>query len=84
MNFAWDESRLQPSNAHRVWRLMNELVEAHPEWADPKTFEIARAKMVRLGLRAGYTLDELFALKDARSVLSLWQAVVAMENDLWE
>jgi hypothetical protein len=84
MNFVADRTDLQPSNAHRIWRLMSELIEAHPEWADAHTFELARSKMVRLGLGAGYTLDELFSLKDAKSILSLWQAVVAMENDLWE
>jgi hypothetical protein len=84
MSLVEDTISLEPSNAHRLWRLMSEIIEAHPEWADAPTFEAARAKMVRLGLRAGYTLDELFALKDAKSILSLWRTVVAIENDLWE
>ena len=75
---------LQPSNAHRVWRLMNRLIEAHPEWADPETFEAARVKMISLGLEAGYSLEELFAFNDAETILSLWDAVVAIENNLWE
>jgi len=75
---------LRPSNAHRVWRLMSALIEAHPEWADPEVFEAARAKMIRLGLQAGYSLEELFAFNDAETILKLWNAVVAIENDLWE
>src|SRR5215212_7495651 len=46
---------LSPSNAHRVWRLMNRLIEVHPERADPAVFEAARAKMISLGLQAGYS-----------------------------
>ena len=75
---------LHPSNAHRVWRLMNRLIEAHPEWADPDAFETARAKMIGLGLQAGYSLEYLFAINDAELILKLWDAVVAVENDLWE
>jgi hypothetical protein len=75
---------LSPSNAHRIWRLMNALIEAHPDWADPAVFEDARAKMISLGLQAGFSLEDLFAINDAETILSLWKAVVAMENDLWE
>ena len=75
---------LHPSHAHRVWRLMNRLIEAHPEWADPDAFETARAKMIGLGLQAGYSLEQLFAINDAEMILKLWDAVVAVENDLWE
>jgi hypothetical protein len=75
---------LPPSNAHRIWRLMNALIEVHPDWADPVVFEDARAKMISLGLQAGFSLEDLFAINDAETVLSLWKAVVAMENDLWE
>ena len=75
---------LHPSHAHRVWRLMNCLIEARPEWADPEEFEAARAKMIRLGLQAGYSLEYLFAINDAETILKLWDAVVAVENDLWE
>jgi hypothetical protein len=73
-----------PSNAHRIWRLMNSLIEAHPEWADSATFEAARAKMIRLGLQAGFSLDDLFAIDDPKTILSLWKAAEAVENDLWE
>ena len=27
---------------------------------------------------------DLFAIDDAETILSLWKAVVAMDNDLWE
>jgi hypothetical protein len=75
---------LSPSNAHRLWRIMNRLIEVHPEWADPEVFEAARTKMIGLGLHAGYSLEQLFAFNDAETVLHLWDAVIAMENDLWE
>ena len=84
MRLAEHTVTIHPSNAHRFWRLMNRLIEAHPEWADPDAFEEARAKMIRLGLQAGYSLEYLFAINDAETVLSLWDAVVAVENDLWE
>jgi hypothetical protein len=84
MNLAEHPESLSPSNAHRVWRLMNRLIEAHPEWADPDAFETARAKMIGLGLQAGYSLEYLFAINDAETILKLWEAVVAIENDLWE
>jgi hypothetical protein len=63
---------------------MNALIKVRPEWTDPEVFESARAKMIALGLQAGCTLDELFALDDAETILNLWRAAVAMENDLWE
>ena len=40
--------------------------------------------MIQLGLQAGYSLEQLFAIKDPETILSLWDAVVAVENDLWE
>ena len=40
--------------------------------------------MIRLGLQAGYSLEQLFAFNDAETILHLWDAVVAIENDLWE
>jgi hypothetical protein len=75
---------IPPSNAHRIWRLMNTLIAYHPEWADPGEFEKARAKMICIGLQAGLTLDDLFSINDAETVLSLWKAAVAIENNLWE
>ncbi len=84
MTQAENATALQPSHAHRVWRLMNRLIEVHPEWADPEQFEAAREKMIRLGLQAGYSLEHLFAINDAETILKLWNAVVAIENDLWE
>jgi hypothetical protein len=79
-----DSMDLPPSQAHRIWRLMNTLIEVRPEWADPDVFEAARAKIIAVGLQAGCTLEELFALNDAETILTLWEAVVAIENDLWE
>jgi hypothetical protein len=36
-----------PSQSHRVWRMMNALIDARPEWADQETFEADREKMLR-------------------------------------
>jgi hypothetical protein len=63
---------------------MQSLMAAHPEWADPDTFEQARARMIIFGVSIGLSHDELFAIDDADTILSLWRAAVAMENDLWE
>ncbi len=52
MNYVEPAFAIHPSQAHRLWRLMNRLIEVHPEWADPEQFEAARAKMIRLGLQA--------------------------------
>ena len=84
MSLAEHPIALHPSQAHRVSRLMNRLIAVHPEWTDPEQFEAARAKMIRLGLQAGYSLEQLFAINDPEMILSLWDAVVAVENDLWE
>ena len=84
MNFTEHPVNLHPSQAHRIWRLMNALILAHPEWADPDTFEAARVKMIRLGLRAGYSMEDLFTVQDPDMVLNLWRAAVAIEEGLWE
>ena len=63
---------------------MNRLIQVHPEWANAEQFEAARAKMIRLGLQAGFSLEQLSAINDPETILSLWHAVVAIEDDLWE
>jgi hypothetical protein len=38
------------SHSHQVWRMMDALIDAQPEWADVEVFEQAREKMLRYGL----------------------------------
>ncbi|MBQ0819670.1 hypothetical protein KBI52_05480 [Microvirga sp. HBU67558] len=56
------------SHSHRVWRMMNALIDAQPEWADADAFEQAREKMLRFGLSKGMTLEELFKLTDPDAI----------------
>jgi hypothetical protein len=65
------------SHSHRVWRMMNALIDAQPEWADVEVFEQAREKMLRYGLSTGMSLDELFKLTDPDVILGLWTAAEA-------
>ena len=65
------------SHSHRVWRMMNALIDAQPEWADVEMFEQAREKMLRFGLSTGMSLDELFKLTDPDVILGLWTAAEA-------
>jgi hypothetical protein len=62
------------SHSHRVWRMMNALIDARPEWADQDTFEADREKMLRYGLSAGMTLEELRRITDPEVILGLWTA----------
>ena len=66
------EPAFDPSHSHRVWRMMNALIDAKPEWADQDTFEADRKKMLRYGLSTGMSLEELFKLTDPDAVLGLW------------
>jgi hypothetical protein len=45
--------------------MMNALIDARPEWADQDTFEADREKMLRYGLSAGMTLEELLRITGA-------------------
>jgi hypothetical protein len=65
------------SHSHRVWRMMNALIDAQPEWADVEVFEQVREKMLRYGLSTGMSLDELFKLTDPDVILGLWTAAEA-------
>ena len=71
------EPAFDPSHSHRVWRMMNALIDAKPEWADQDTFEADRKKMLRYGLSAGMSLEELFKLTDPDAILGLWTAAEA-------
>lgn len=61
-----------PSHSHRIWRIMNALIDAQPEWADQETFEADREKMLQYGLSTGMTMEELFRITDPDEILGLW------------
>jgi hypothetical protein len=65
------------SHSHRIWRMMNALIDAHPEWADQDTFEADREKMLQYGLSAGMTLEELLRITDPDVILGLWTVAEA-------
>ncbi|MFC4173002.1 hypothetical protein ACFOYU_13175 [Microvirga sp. GCM10011540] len=68
-----------PSHSHRVWRMMNALIDARPEWADQDVFEADREKMLRYGSSIGITMDELFRITDPDEILALWTAAEATD-----
>lgn len=67
------------SHSHRVWRMMNALIDAKPEWADRDIFEGDREKMLRHGIDNGMTMEELFKITDPDVILGLWTAAAAKE-----
>jgi hypothetical protein len=68
-----------PSQSHKIWRMMNALIDARPEWADKNTFEADREKMLRYGTSIGISLEELFTMTDSDAILSLWTAAEAAQ-----
>lgn len=66
-----------PSQSHRIWRMMNALIDARPEWADRDIFEADRDKILRYGTSIGLSMEELFRVTDPDAVLSLWAAAEA-------
>ncbi|MBL0407778.1 hypothetical protein JKG68_28125 [Microvirga aerilata] len=75
------ESVFGSSHSHRVWRMMNALIDAQPEWADVEVFEQAREKILQYGLTTGMSLEELFKLTDPDVILGLWTAAEAKDAD---
>ncbi len=67
------------SHSHRVWRMMNALIDARPEWADKDTFEADREKMLRYGISVGLSMEELVRITDPDVILDLWTAAEAKE-----
>ena len=67
------------SHSHRVWRMMNTLIDAKLEWADQDTFEANREKMLQYGLSTGMTMEELFRISDPDMILGLWTAAEAKD-----
>jgi hypothetical protein len=65
------------SHSHRVWRMMNALIDARPEWADKDTFESDRQKMLRYGISTGLPVEELLRITDPDVILGLWTAAEA-------
>lgn len=68
------------SHSHRVWRMMDALINAKPEWADQDTFEADREKMLLYGLSTGTTLEELLRITDPDVILGLWTAAEAASS----
>jgi hypothetical protein len=67
------------SHSHRVWRMMNTLIDARPGWADKDTFEADREKMLRYGISVGLSMEELVRITDPDVILGLWTAAEAKE-----
>jgi hypothetical protein len=65
------------SHSHRVWRMMRDLIDAKPEWADQATFEADREKMLQYGISMGISVEELFRITDPDALLGLWTAAEA-------
>lgn len=76
------KTAFHPSQSHRIWRMMNALIDAVPEWADEVAFEQAREKMLRHGLSRGMTLEELYGLSDPDAILGLWTAAEAQNLEV--
>jgi hypothetical protein len=71
-----------PSQSHRIWRMMNALIDARPEWADQDAFEADREKMLRYGTSLGLSVEELFRMTDPDVILSLWTAAEAAQAEI--
>jgi hypothetical protein len=76
------EPAFGPSHSHRVWRMMNVLIDAKPEWTDQDTFEADRKKMLHYGLSTGMSLEELLRITDPDAILGLWAAAEAKEAEV--
>jgi hypothetical protein len=76
------EPVFSPSHSHRVWRMMNALIDAKPEWADQGAFEADRKKMLQYGLSTGMSLEELLTITDPDEILGLWTAAEAKEAEV--
>ena len=76
------EPAFDPSHSHRVWRMMNALIDAKPEWADQDAFEADRRKMLQYGLSTGMTLEQLYTLSDPDTILGLWTAAEAQNVEV--
>ncbi|AWM86813.1 hypothetical protein C4E04_08800 [Microvirga sp. 17 mud 1-3] len=70
------------SHSHRVWRMMNALIDARPEWADQDTFEADREQILHYGLSAGMSIEELLKITDPDIILGLWAAAAAKEAEV--
>ena len=71
-----------PSHSHRVWRMMNTLIDAQPQWADSALFEQAREKILRYGTSTGMSLEELFRITDPATILGLWTTAEAADDQV--
>ena len=69
------------SHSHRVWRMMNALIDARPEWADQDAFEADREKILQYGLSTGTAIEDLFKITDPDVILGLWTAAIAKDAE---
>jgi 3-dehydroquinate synthetase len=70
------------SHSHRVWRMMNALIDAKPEWVNQDTFDTNRAQMLQYGTSIGIMVEELFQITDPDVILRLWTAAEAKDTKL--
>jgi cell envelope opacity-associated protein A len=65
------------SHSHKIWRMMDALIDANPEWADQDTFEADRAKILQYGISMGMTMEQLFRISNPDVIFGLWTAAEA-------
>ncbi len=70
-----------PSQSHRIWRMMNALIDARPEWADKDVFESDREKILRYGTSIGLSVEELLRMTEPDTILGLWTAAEAAQAE---
>ena len=70
-----------PSHSHRIWRMMNALIDARPEWADQDVFEADREKILRYGASIGLSVEELLRMTEPDAILGLWTAAEAAQAE---
>jgi hypothetical protein len=72
---------LGQSHWHRVWRMMNALIDARPEWTDKDTFRADRQKILQYGISTGLPVEELFRITDPDMILGLWTAAAVHDAE---
>jgi hypothetical protein len=70
-----------PSHSHRIWRMMNALIDACPEWADQDVFEADREKILRYGTSIGLSVEELLRMTEPDAILGLSTAAEAAQAE---
>lgn len=70
------------SHSHRIWRMMDALIDARPEWADQDTFEADRERILHYGIAMGMSIEELLKITHPDLILGLWAAAAAKEIEV--